>query len=407
MVYVQNTDRTPLMPCTNVIARLLLKDRRAKVVHRTPFTIRLTSAPATVATQSITLGIDTGSGTIGSAAVNSHGDVLYRSEVTVRNDITATLTQRRQYRRNRRTRKCRYRACRFLNRKHSIAKGRIPPTIRSKVDAHLREMNFIKTILPITQVISEGSAFDPHALADPSVHTDPLKYQHGPQYGFYNVKAFVLHRDSHTCQHCKGTSKDPKLHVHHITFRSNGGSDVPTNIVTICKTCHDAVHRGEITLRKIGTKKTLLHATQMNVIVSQLQHRGIAVCTFGYITKVDREVLGLPKSHSNDAAVIASRGYAINFGASRLLLKKCVAKGDYQQTKGIRGEQRIPTGKIHGFRKFDKVRYRGGTYFIKGRMSTGYAILMDIHGEKQALKPIPKFGKMRRIGSRRSWLLME
>ena len=82
-----------------------------------------------------------------------------------------------------------------------------------------------------------------------------------------------------------------------------------------------------------------------------------------------------------------------------------MSSGDYQQSKGIRSEQRIPTGKIQGFRKFDKVRYLGSEYFTKGRMSTGYAILLDAKGAKVTLKPIPKFSKMERIQARKSRLL--
>jgi hypothetical protein len=80
---------------------------------------------------------------------------------------------------------------------------------------------------------------------------------------------------------------------------------------------------------------------------------------------------------------------------------------DYSTDKGVRSEQRIETGKIQGFRKFDEVRYNGQDYFIKGRMSTGYAILMDINGDKVNLKPIPKFSKMKRLQARTSWLVSE
>ena len=64
----------------------------------------------------------------------------------------------------------------------------------------------------------------------------------------------------------------------------------------------------------------------------------------------------------------------------------------------------IPTGKLYGFRKFDKVQYKGNEYFIKGRMATGYAILMDMEGNKVDLKPIPKFSKMQRVSARKSWI---
>ena len=42
MVYVLNINNEPLMPCSNVIARLLLKQGKAKVKRRSSFTIKLT-----------------------------------------------------------------------------------------------------------------------------------------------------------------------------------------------------------------------------------------------------------------------------------------------------------------------------------------------------------------------------
>jgi hypothetical protein len=127
--------------------------------------------------------------------------------------------------------------------------------------------------------------------------------------------------------------------------------------------------------------------------------------TFGYVTKANREAIGLPKEHHVDASVIASRGLSITFVQDIVLLKRCVARGDYQRTKSVRSEKRIPAGKVHGFRKFDKVRYRGIACFVKGRMSTGYAILMNIDGNKQCFKPVPKFNKMERLEARKSCIV--
>ena len=392
------------MPCSNVIARLLLKDKKAKVIRKCPFTIRMQYEIQQPKIQPLTLGIDTGSSVIGSAIV-SKSKLVYRSEVTIRNDITKKMEQRRMYRRTRRSRKTRYRKCRFLNRKNSIKQGRIPPTIRSKIESHLREIKFVQSILPITKIILEGGSFDPHALKNPEVLKNPSLYQKGLQYGFYNVKAYVLSRDTYKCQYCKGRSKDTRLHCHHIIFKRNGGSDTPENLITLCELCHESLHRGEITLKVKGIKKQLVHATQMNVIVSQLFKRIACEETFGFITKIHREALGLDKSHSNDAITIASHGNKVEINDLKILYKKCISKGDYQQTNGIRSEKKIPTGKIHGFRKFDKVKYEKKEYFIKGRMSSGYAILMDIHGNKQVLKPIPKFSKMKRIISRNQCIM--
>ena len=407
MVYVLNKTGKPLMPCSNVIARLLLKDNKARVKQTTPFIIKLNYELKKEYVEKLTLGIDTGSAFIGAGVVDGKGDVLYASEVEIRNDITSKMDRRRKYRRSRRNRKCRYRECRFLNRRNSIKKERLPPTLRSKIDAHLREINFIESIMPISEIILECGTFDMHALKNPKVLSNPLLYQKGLNYGFNNTKAFVLHRDNYTCQYCRGKSKDKRLHCHHIIFKTNGGSDEPENLIVLCRTCHDNLHDKKITLKLKGIKKRFIHATQMNVIRSQLLKRTQAIETFGYITKTHREALGLKKSHLNDAVVIASKGNMIIFNGTKIIYKKCIAKGDYQQTKGIRSQQTIPTGKIQGFRKFDKVKYNGLLYFIKGRMSSGYAILMDIKGTKQPLKPIPKFSKMIRIGARKSCIIIE
>ena len=90
--------------------------------------------------------------------------------------------------------------------------------------------------------------------------------------------------------------------------------------------------------------------------------------------------------------------------------KRRVSKGDYQLTKGVRGEQKIPVGKIQGFRKFDKIKYFGKEYFIKGRMNSGFAVLMDIFNNKIDFSHMPKgcktpkLSNCNRISARRSCL---
>ena len=413
VVYVINKQGKPLMPCTPRKARKLLKDGKAKVVKKTPFTIKLLFGCGT-STQNLTLGVDTGSSKIGSSVVKDNGDVLYLSEVEIRNDISDKLTQRSKYRRNRRNRKTRYRKARWFNRKNSIKKGRFSPTMTSKMNSHLKEIHFVKAILPITKTIIETATFDPHTLKNPDVLINKWLYQKGINYGFANTKAYVLDRDNHTCQHCKGKSKDSKLEVHHIVFRRDDGSDEQDNLITLCKICHDELHKGNIKLKGGKAKGYLKHATQMNSIRKQLlKALPEAHETFGFITKAHRQILQLSKEHCIDATVIASQGKEINFKTNIILLKKCVSDGDYQQTKGVRSEQRIPTGKIQGFRKFDKVNYLGEEYFIKGRMSSGYAILMDIEGNKidfsnapKGMKT-PKLIKCKRISARKSWIVSE
>jgi len=393
MVYVISQDEKPLMPCSNAIARLLLKQGKAKVRKREPFTIKLTYK-TTNYTQDLTLGVDTGSGTIGTAVSKDNGDIVYMSEVIVRNDITSKMTQRAKYRRSRRNRKTRYRKARWLNRANSIKNDRFSPTMRSKLHSHTKEIEYIKSILPITKLVLETGQFDTHLMKNPILANSNVRhwgYQKGTNYGFENTRAMVINRDNYTCQYCKGKHKDSKLEVHHIVYRSQGGSDEASNLITLCHTCHKALHNGKIKLNLSGkTKGSLKYATQMNSIRKQLfRVYPSAIETFGYITKANRLKLGVDKEHYYDACTIATQGNSFKV-KSNLYIKRCVSEGDFQKTKGIRSEQSIETKKICGFRKFDKVHYFGNEYFIKGRMSTGYAVLMDIFGETIDFSSMPK-----------------
>ena len=406
-VYVLNKNGKPLMPTCPALARFLLKLGRAKVEKREPFTIKLLFE-TTDNVQDLTLGTDPGSGTAGFAVLdNSTGEVVYSSQVQLRQDIKTNMDQRRAYRRNRRGRKTRYRKPRFLNRGNSRREGRLPPTIISKIDAHVRELSLIRGVLPIKTFIIENSQFDMHAILNPAVLHNKDLYQKGPQYGFENTKTYVLYRDGHTCQCCNGKSKDKRLQVHHKIFRSQNGKDTPDNLVVVCETCHKKIHDCTIVPKWKGKKHDILrHSTQVNVIANRLaiflNDQGLNVqTTYGFVTKADRQANGLDKTHYNDAIAIALGNASVR-KVSQIYLKKCVAKGDYQLAKGKRSEVRLPVGKINGFRKFDKVFHKGVYCFVKGRMSKGYMVLMDIAGKKIDFKPVPKPSLISRISARRS-----
>ena len=380
LVYVLDINDHPLMPTKRFgKVRRMLRDGQAKVVSREPFTIKLLYETKTNIVQDLTLGVDTGSSKIGCAVVDEKQNVLYLSEVEIRNDITKKMDRRSSLRRDRRNRKTRYRKPRFLNRGNSTKKGRYSPTLRSKFDSHVREIEFIKSILPIKNIVLEVGQFDTHKLKNPNV--SGWGYQKGINYGFASSRAHALDRDNYTCQICG--VKNTRLEVHHIKYRSQGGSDDLDNLITLCEDCHHNLHKGKVELKVKGKKKSSLkHATQMSIIRCMLlKHYPEAVETFGFITKANRESSSLSKEHYNDAITIACGCVLEVKILSYLYKKKHVSKGDYQLTKGTRGQIKIPTGKIGGFRKFDKVKYCGLELFIKGRMTKGnQAVLMDITG---------------------------
>ena len=408
LVYVLNISGSPLMPCSAAKARKLLQEKKARVVSRTPFVIKLLHGSSGYK-QVVILGQDAGAKNVGVAAIGN-GKVLYAAEVKLRTDVHEKMQQRSSYRRTRRSRKLRYRAARFNNRGRKV--GWLTPTLRSKVQAHEREIKFVKSILPISKVIIETASFDIHKITNPDVKR--ADYQKGRQLGFYNVKSFILNRDKYDCQKCLGKKKCEKLHIHHILFRSNGGTDSPENLVVLCEICHNELHakpEAQKESHKLTKKRraNTTDATQVSTVSSALRTSktiGSFEETFGYITKFNREITGLSKTHYNDAITIASQGELVKT-PDNYIQKVCVARGDYRQTNGVRSEQKNPTGKIMGFMKFDKVEWIGKEYFIKGRMSSGYAILMGIDFKKIDLKPIPKFKTMKRISARKSCLIIQ
>lgn len=413
VVYVLNQNGQPLMPTVRFgKVRRLLRDRKAKVIRRCPFTVKLLYEPETKIVQDCYCGVDTGSKHIGVAVVGND-KVLYQSQTELRDDIKRKMDSRRMYRRSRRNRKTRYRKARFLNRRNSIKEDRLPPSVKHKVQAHIDEIEFCRKILPVSYLILEVSQFDTHLMKNLALIDEKVKkwgYQKGFNYGYSSRREAVLHRDNYTCQCCG--KKNCRLEVHHIIFRSNGGSDDERNLITLCEDCHKKVHDGIIILDKKPKKMNLKYATHMSIIRSQLlKIYPQAIETFGFVTSENRNHLGLEKTHYIDACVIASGG--VPFELSDIVYyKKRIPCNDRQLTKGIRGEIKIPVGKIQGLRKFDKVNYFGKEYFIKGRASTGYVILMDVNGRKIDFSymprghKIPKLLDCKRINARKSILCM-
>lgn len=63
----------------------------------------------------------------------------------------------------------------------------------------------------------------------------------------------VYKRDNYTCQNCGaegGNRGHTKVHAHHIVPTSRGGTHNMSNLTTICKQCHKAVHNKNINARK-------------------------------------------------------------------------------------------------------------------------------------------------------------
>ena len=386
-IYVQAQDGTPLMPTSRCgKLRRMLRDGRAVIVSHTPFTIRL-AYETTHFLQPVSLGVDSGSKHIGLSATTETKE-LYAAEIELRTDIVDNLSTRREARRTRRSkRSIRYRVPRFNNRRASKRAGWLAPSVRQKVHSHLKAVQDICRILPVTSVTVEVAQFDTQWLKNPDITgTD---YQHGPQLGFWNVREYVLFRDNHQCQHCHGKSKDSILNVHHLESRKTGG-DSPDNLITLCESCHKAFHRGEFELKAKRSSQPLRDAAAMSImrwrVYNELKDSlGVPIhLTYGYYTKHLRIENGLEKTHAIDARCISGHPFVIPVDDvfhyrhlrrhNRKVMKANMLKGGHWKRNKAPRE-------IKGFRLFDIILHNNIPAYIHGRRSSGYFIVKDFEGK--------------------------
>lgn len=385
MVYVLNKDGNPMMPTErHGKVRRMLRDGKAKVVRRCPFTIQLLYETGNV-TQQVSLGIDAGSKHIGVSATTKAKE-LYAADVTLRNDIVDLLSTRRELRRSRRNRKRRYRAARFNNRKKP--EGWLAPSIQHKVQTHLTVVDKVCAMLPVSEIVVETASFDIQKIKNPEI--SGTEYQKGEQLNFWNVREYVLFRDGHKCQCCKGNSKDKVLNVHHIESRKVGG-DAPNNLITLCETCHKWYHAGTVQLPKTirrgmrfrgATFMGIMRWAFYNTLKAKYPN---ARMTYGYITKNVRITNGLPKGHCVDARCISGNPTAKPLDCvcfqkkvrchNRQLHKLKINKGGYRKNNQA-------TFEVFGFRLFDKVELNGKEGFVFARRSSGSFDVRTLDGTR-------------------------
>ena len=393
MVYVLNKYGKPLMPTIRYgRVRRLLRKGLAVVVDCRPFTIQLTyDTPNGV--QEVSLGVDAGTKHVGFSATTKK-KVLFEAELLLRSDIVEKLSTRREFRRTRRNRKTRYHKPRFLNRTGSKKPGWLAPSVRQKVDSHIHWISRICKFLPIKKITVETAQFDTQLLkAQEQGLPSPQgsDYQKGEQLGFWNVREYVLFRDGHKCQCCKGKSKDSKLHVHHIESRKTGG-DAPNNLITLCSECHAKYHRGEIELPKtIRRGNSLRDAAQMGIMRKALFTRlneelGNEIpCfeTYGYITKHIRTRNGLPKAHVIDARCISGNPGAYSDDHYLIIRKLRANNRQLHRATILRGGKRRNNQaprEVRGFRLMDSVEYAYRECFLSARRMSGSFSVADITG---------------------------
>jgi 5-methylcytosine-specific restriction endonuclease McrA len=394
-VFVLSKEGKPLMPTTPRRARLWLKEKRARVVRQEPFTIRLRFTTKSHV-QPARVGVDTGSKDLGIAAI-ANGEVVFQAEVHLRDDITAKMTQRRQYRHTRRARKTRYREARYDNRRRPL--GWLPPSLHSKAAATLKTVRFVASFLPVGRVAIEVGSFDTQKLQNPEI--SGLEYQQGELSG-YLLREYVLSKWKRQCSYCQITGVP--LQVEHIVPKARGGSDRVCNLALGCSPCNQK--KGTQTAAEFGYSqvqamaliplKDAAHASSIKSrVVHDLQEvfgESQVSITYGYETKYKRiQALGLPKSHTNDAVAIACEIGEVVKPLEMVHHLRCLARGQYQRFNGLRSEHKCwAPRKVQGFKLYELVKAKGQVGYIAGRREKGSFVIKDVLSGKKLLEITPR-----------------
>jgi 5-methylcytosine-specific restriction endonuclease McrA len=290
----------------------LLKEGKAAVWRRFPFTLILKGEVKEPVVQPLRLKLDPGSHATGVAVVNDpSGEVVFAAELIHRGQrIKAALDARRAVRRSRRARKTRYRKPRWQNRQHK--RGCLPPSLESRIANVYTWVKRLSRSCPITAISMELVKFDLQLMENAEI--SDVEYQQGELAG-YETRQYLLEKFHRTCAYCG--KKDVPLQVEHILPRAKGGTNRLSNLTLACEACNIAKGTQDIAvflkkkpdvLKRIQVqwKTPLKDAAAVNTtrwaLYARLKTTGLPIeCASGGLTKFNRTRRELPKTHWLDA----------------------------------------------------------------------------------------------------------
>jgi len=314
-VFLIDTNKRPLNPIHPATARQLLRNKKAAVFRRFPFTLILKESRPDSPISPLRLKIDPGAKFTGLALVDATlGDVVWAAELKHRGlAISLALLSRRQLRNSRRNRKTRYGKPRFLNR--TKPKGWLAPSLQSRIENIKTWVAKLCKFAPIEAISQELVRFDMQLMRNPDIQGK--EYQQGTLAG-YETREYLLEKWNRQCAYCG--IKDVPLQIEHIYPRALGGTNSITNLTLSCEKCNlkkgtkdlkDFLKKDPSKLEKIlkQTKKPLGDAAAVNstrlALLDVLKATGKPVETgSGGLTKFNRSKQKLEKTHWLDAACV-------------------------------------------------------------------------------------------------------
>jgi hypothetical protein len=237
----------------------------------------------------------------------------------------------------------------------------------------------IKKILPVSEIIIEVATFDTQKMQNPEI--TGIEYQQGKLQG-YEVREYLLEKWNRKCAYCG--KKNIPLQIEHIIPRSRGGSDRVSNLTISCHDCNKK--KGNQTAEEFGypklqrqAKKSLKATAFMNNVRKQIVDILKCSSTYGYITKHDRINMGLEKSHSNDAFVIAIAGGSNQISKDRVVpyVVKQVRRNNRSVQTNRKGYKPSIRRQRYKLQPNDLVRYNNKPEIVKGVHCYGSRVVLD------------------------------
>lgn len=403
MVLVIDKHKKPCNTISEAYARILLFKKQAVIHKRFPFTIRLKNDNAVLKDKSYTVKLDPGSRTTGVAIVDDKDSVVMLAEIEHRGHVIKKgLYSRKIIRRFRRNRKTRYRPARFLNR--TKPKGWLAPSVKSRADNVINFIKKYKKLLNINKVMIENVNFD---VAQMSSNTKLWgnNYQQGNLYQ-NKLRSFIFNRSNGKCVYCGAKATE----IDHIVPRSSGGSNSTYNLVASCRACNQM--KSNLSLKEFGKrmnknyshlepkklpKDAAIVQSARNYMVKEITKLVSNTTIYdAWMTKYNREELGLPKEHYYDALSVGEVPNKFNFLADKVLQISAKGRGSRQMCSMNKyGFPRTkPKGSkfVEGFQTGDIVKAivtRGskqGTYL--GRVTVRSSGSFDIQTKTKTIEGI-------------------
>lgn len=318
-------------------ARILLKNKQA-VIHKIyPFTIRLRDNSCVSKNRAYTVKIDPGSKHTGIAITDDKDSIVMLAELEHRgHTIKRSIDKRRSLRYSRRQRKTRYRPARFLNR--TKPKGWLAPSVKSRANNVINFIKKYKKLINIDKVMIESVSFDTAQMTSDDCLMG-TGYQQGPLYDT-TLREFVFSKTNGRCSYCGAKATE----IDHIIPRANGGTNSTYNLTPVCRSCNEK--KLNLSLKEFGKlvgkdfsklepkklpKDASIVQIARNYMVKEITKLVSNTTTHpSWLTKYNRDQLGLPKEHYYDALSVGEIPSKINFLTDKVLQITAKGRGSRQ-----------------------------------------------------------------------------